>query len=74
MTMMKYKVCQGAQCESFTEAAKDIEKKLGLANVKIDSVSFELSYDNPNNCQVDEKRLEEAASAPGRAIQFEICG
>lgn len=73
MEITRYKVCKGGVCESYTELAADIEEKLGLKNVAIDAESGKLSYDNPKNCRVDERLLEEAARKPGRNIEFEVC-
>ena len=73
MNIVKYRICSGGECESYEGLAMDIENKLGLENVKIDLDTGELSYDNPQNCRVDEHLLEEAVKQPGRNIQFEIC-
>lgn len=73
MEVTKYRVCKGSECESFSAVAMDIQDKLGLENVRIDSDTGEVSYDNPKNCRVDERLLEEAAANPGRNIEFEQC-
>ena len=73
MEITRYRVCSGSQCESYAAVATDIEKKLDLKNVRINAETGELVYENPKSCQVDEKLLEEAASSPGRNIQFEKC-
>lgn len=73
MTKATYRVCEGGKCESYDQVAKDIQSRMGLENVRIDPASRVLSYDNPKNCQVDERLLEEAASNPGRNIAFELC-
>lgn len=73
MEVAKYKVCHGGQCESWTAVAMDVEKNLGLANVRIDPETGKVFYDNPKSCRVDERLLEEAARKPGRNIQFEVC-
>lgn len=73
MEGMQYKVCNGSHCESYTELARDIESKLDIENVHVDPGTGILSFDNPRNCRVDEKLLEEAARHPERNIQFEVC-
>lgn len=73
MVVNQYRICEGGKCESYTEVALDIQKKLNLEDVKIDPETGIITYKNPQNCRVDEKLLEEAARAPGRNIQFEVC-
>lgn len=73
MKETKYRMCSGSQCESFTDVAANIQNRLGLEKVSIDPASRVLSYENPRNCRVDERLLEEAASNPGKKIEFEIC-
>lgn len=73
MEVTKYKVCEGGICESYTAVAMDIQNRLDLEDVRIDPATGELSYKNPKNCHVDEKLLEEAARAPGRNIEFQVC-
>lgn len=73
ITVKKYRVCGDLGCESVTAVTTDIENALGLDNVRIDPETGDLTYDNPQNCHVDEHKLEEAARKPGRDIQFEIC-
>lgn len=73
MKIVRYRICAGGVCESCTALALDIERKLGLENVTIDPETGEISYDNPKDCRVDEKLLEEAARHPGRNIEFEVC-
>lgn len=73
MEVSKYKICEGAKCESYTAVAMDIQQKLDLDDVRIDPAIGELSYKNPRNCRVDEKLLEDAARAPGRNIEFQVC-
>lgn len=73
MKIVHYRICAGGVCESYAAAALDIERKLGLENVKIDSETGKISYDNPKGCHVDEKLLEEAARHPDRNIEFEVC-
>lgn len=73
MEITRYKVCGGGECESYTAVAMDIEENLKLKNVRVDPATGEVAYENPGNCHVDEKLLEEAARKPGRNIRFEIC-
>lgn len=73
MEIIRYTICKGSVCESYTAVAADIEEKLGLENVTIDPDTGALAYDNPKNCRVDERLLEEAARKPGRKIEFEVC-
>lgn len=73
MKVVQYRICAGSVCESYTKVACDIERKLGLENVTIDPETGKISYDNPKNCHVDEKLLEEAAKHPDRKIEFEVC-
>jgi len=73
MEITEYRVCNGSECESYTAVAMDIEDRLGLKNVRIDPQTGKVTYDNPQNCRVDEKLLEEAARNPGRNIEFEVC-
>lgn len=73
MKMVNYRICDGGVCESYTAVAMDIQNKLDLEDVRIDPDTGEITYANPRNCRVDEKLLEEAARAPGRNIEFEVC-
>ena len=73
MEIRKYRVCGDLGCELYEAVVTDIEDGLDLENVRINPETGELSFDNPRNCQVDERKLEEAARRPDRHIEFEVC-
>ena len=75
METTTYKVCGNCDrdVDTYRKVSLDIQDKLGLENVYINMDTGEVRYDNPRNCHVDERKLEEAARQPGRDIQFEVC-
>ena len=73
MEITRFKVCDSTSCEIYDEIALAIEEVLELEKVKIDQETGELSFDNPENCRVDERELKDAVRKLGRNVEFKVC-